>query len=110
MEVNFPRRGSNMVEDRKYRLPNTTSLSFLLPTKVKGQEVLEGCQGLIQASTTAACHGPGRSGLLQPSPILLKSGVDQDRAAGTVRFSVGRYTTHEDIGRAVHILKALKSQ
>ena len=54
----------------------------------------------ICASAGAACA----SGSLGPSPILLAMGVEEDYAHGSVRFSLSRYTTDEEIDKALHII------
>ena len=107
VQINFPRKGT-LVEDRHYRLPNTTSLSFNFQSpSVLGRDLLAACNGQIEASTTSACHTQnmnvncGGGG----SPILLASGVSAQRARCTLRLSVGRYTSLEkDVDRAVDIL------
>lgn len=81
-----------------HRLPNALSASFLGHV---GFDILTKCRGQIEASTTAACHSQGKNG----SPVLLKSGIILDAALGTIRLSVGRHTTQQEIERAVASLK-----
>ena len=78
------------------RLPNTLSIS--LP-KVVGQQVLDRCPELC-ASTGSACH----SGTVNMSSTLSAMGVTPEIAAGTIRLSLGRTTTDEDIQRAASLL------
>jgi cysteine desulfurase len=54
----------------------------------------------ICASAGAACA----SGSLDPSPVLLAMGVPEDYAHGSIRFSLSRYTTDEEIDRALEII------
>ena len=54
----------------------------------------------ICASAGAACA----SGSLEPSPILLAMGVPEDYAHGSIRFSLSRYTTDEEIDKALEII------
>ncbi|MDY7108865.1 MAG: aminotransferase class V-fold PLP-dependent enzyme [Planctomycetota bacterium] len=54
----------------------------------------------ICASAGAACA----SGSLDPSPVLLAMGVPEDYAHGSIRFSLSRYTTDEEIDRALQII------
>ncbi len=79
------------------RLPNTASLRF---KDVDAGKLLAQCDGLIEASKAAACHtdGPGASS------ILIKSGLTVDQASSTIRFSVGRCTTKEEVIQAARII------
>ncbi len=81
---------------RTARLPNTLSVNF---PRVAGHELLEQCPGLC-ASTGAACH----SGETRVSRVLQAIGLSPEVARGTVRLSVGRYTTEEEIHRAAEML------
>ncbi|MDP8235948.1 MAG: cysteine desulfurase NifS [Candidatus Erginobacter occultus] len=73
------------------RLPNTVNLSF---EYVEGEGILLGLeeQG-IAAATGSACT----SGELAPSHVLSAMGVEAALAQGSVRFSLGRENTLEDI-------------
>jgi cysteine desulfurase len=78
------------------RLPNTCNVSFLGRI---GSEVLDAAPE-IAASTGSACH----AGKVTESPVLAAMGVGSEIARGAVRFSVGRFTSDEEIDRAVEIL------
>jgi cysteine desulfurase len=80
----------------EHRLPNTLSVSFLGYT---GDDVLQAAPE-VAASTGAACH----SGEVKLSSVLRAMGVSSDVGKGTVRFSLGRYTTETDIEAAVALL------
>lgn len=54
----------------------------------------------ICASAGAACA----SGSLDPSPVLMAMGVPEDYAHGSIRFSLSRYTTDEEIDKALEII------
>ena len=54
----------------------------------------------ICVSAGSACT----SGALEPSHVLMAMGMNRDTAAAFLRFSVGRNTTDEDVGRAVEAL------
>lgn len=56
-------------------------------------------------STGAACT----SGANSPSHVLLAMGVSREDAECTVRISLGRYTTQEDVDAAVEILSSAVS-
>lgn len=78
------------------RLPNTLSLGFPgAEASVLLDEMKE-----IAASAGAACHA-GRNKL---SDVLNAMKVPLEYAMGTIRFSVGRMTTPEDIDRAIQII------
>ena len=78
------------------RLPNTLSINF---PGVNGAELLARCEGLC-ASTGAACH----SGASSLSATLQAMGLDEETARGTVRLSVGRGTSEDDIDQAADLL------
>jgi cysteine desulfurase len=78
------------------RLPNTLSVSF---PGVTGGAMLARLPELC-ASTGSACH----SAAPHMSPTLAAIGLAPDVAAGTIRLSVGWYTSEEDIDRAASAL------
>ncbi|MBL8918159.1 MAG: cysteine desulfurase [Myxococcaceae bacterium] len=80
------------------RLPNT--LSVRLP-RVVGSAVLAAAPA-IAASTGSACH----DGHEIASAVILAMGVAPDDATGTVRLSLGRLTTAQDVSRAAEALTA----
>jgi cysteine desulfurase len=78
-----------LVGDERERLPNT--LNILFP-KVSGRQLLASCPGVL-ASNGSACHADSE----EPSAILLALGIPRAAALGTVRLSIGRTTTIEDV-------------
>ena len=78
------------------RLPNTLSLVF---PGVHGASLLARAPEIC-ASTGSACHESGTA----MSATLAALGVTPDEARGTVRLSVGWYTSEEDIDRAASSL------
>ena len=79
------------------RLPNNVNVSIEF---VEGESMLlnldlEG----IAASTGSACS----SGSLEPSYVLLAMGLSHELAHGSLRFSLGRETTEEDIERVLEV-------
>jgi cysteine desulfurase len=82
------------------RLPNTCSASFV--GKV-GQEVLASLEG-VAASTGAACH----SGVVELSRVLRAMAVTERVGMGTIRFSLGRYTSRDEIDAVLAALRAAK--
>jgi cysteine desulfurase len=84
------------------RLPNTLNLSFVgMDSSVLLENLAE-----VAASTGSACH----AGHTEPSAVLLAMGVSPELALGAVRFSLGRWTTSEEVDQAVTLLvEQLKS-
>ena len=80
------------------RLPNTLNVSF---EAVEGESVVINLdlRG-IAVSTGSACS----SGKVTLSPVLLAMGLDEARARGSVRFSLGRGTTEDDIDHVLDVL------
>jgi cysteine desulfurase len=87
-----------LIGDPKRRLPNT--LNVLFPN-VSGRKVLEKCRR-VMASTGSACHADSE----EPSAILTALGIARDSALGTVRLSLGRGTTNENVADAAADLAA----
>lgn len=74
------------------RLPNTLNVRF---PGVSGTAVLAGAPE-VAASTGSACHDGGE----HPSAVILAMGVAPADALGSVRLTLGRSTTPEDVDRA----------
>jgi len=75
------------------RLPNTLNLSF---KGLEANAVLGELQN-VAASAGAACH----SDHVAVSSVLKAMGVPIEYAMGAIRFSVGRFTTEQEIDKAV---------
>ncbi len=82
---------------RQQCLPNTLSVSF---RGVEANTLLAEIGERVAASAGAACHAEG----VDLSTVLEAMKVPMDYAMGTVRFSVGRNTTAEEIDTAVGIV------
>jgi cysteine desulfurase len=54
----------------------------------------------IAVSSGSACS----TGAVEPSHVLVAMGVPRELALGTIRFSLGRETTLEDINRALEVV------
>ena len=91
---------------RTRRLANTTNLSF---DGVDGATLMKRMTE-IAVSSSSACT----SALLQPSYVLGALGCHEARIRGSVRFSLGRFTTVEEIDIAttqvVESVRALRIQ
>jgi cysteine desulfurase len=75
------------------RLPGLLNVSF---DGVTGEALLGALRGLA-VSTGSACT----SGSLEPSYVLRAMGVGADRAKSSLRFSLGRPSTEDDVVHAV---------
>jgi cysteine desulfurase len=80
------------------RLWNTTNLGFPA-LEAEALLMLLSERGLL-ASAGAACS----SGSLEPSPVLLAMGIDEKVAHGSLRFSLSKETTPDEIERALEIV------
>ncbi len=79
------------------RLPNTTNVSC---------HFIEGEGMLFQLSDQGICASSGSactSGSLEPSHVLRALGVPFTAVHGSVRFSLSRYNTEEDIDRILEV-------
>lgn len=80
------------------RLPNTLNVSF---AGHLGSEVLEALDG-VAASTGSACH----SGRRELSPVLKAMSVPENIGLSAVRFSLGRWTTAEELDQVLALFKS----
>lgn len=82
----------------QHRLWNTTNLGF---PKLEAEAILLMLSEKgICASAGAACS----SGSLEPSPVLLAMGVPPEVAHGSIRFSLSRDTTDDEIDKVIEVL------
>jgi cysteine desulfurase len=90
--------------DREHRLPNTLNVGF---EKIEGEAILLllDAQG-IAASSGSACT----SGSLEPSHVMRAMGVPFTAAHGSIRFSLSRYNTEDDIDHTLKHLPAIVSR
>lgn len=84
--------------DRARRLSTTTNLRF---AHVDAEALVIGLDlAGLACSTGAACS----SGSLEPSHVLAAMGLPREQARSSVRFSLGRSTTAEDIEFALDVI------
>ncbi len=86
---------------RSPRVPNTTNISF---ERVEAESLLialdlEG----IAVSTGSACS----SGTLEPSHVLRAMGFSAHRTQNSLRFSLGLFSTEEEVDRVVAVLPGI---
>ncbi|KAH7276276.1 hypothetical protein KP509_39G000700 [Ceratopteris richardii] len=79
----------------EHRYPGNLNLSFAY---VEGESLLMGLKE-VAVSSGSACT----SASLEPSYVLRALGVDEDMAHTSIRFGIGRFTTVEEIDRAVEL-------
>ena len=84
-----------------HRLPNTTNLTFP-GTHGKLVATLRG----VAASVGSACRAKSDT----PSHVLTALGLNEDDAFDALRLSLGRFTTAEDIDRAVTLIPTAVAQ
>ena len=83
----------------RHRLPNTSSIAF---PGVHAHRLLEHLGDRVAASPGSACHADK----VQVSHVLTAMGVDAALALSTVRLSVGRFTTDDEVERAAELIVA----
>lgn len=85
----------NGTNDPLHRLPNTSNISF---AETNGEMILHRLDELgICVSTGSACNSETQTA----SPVLQAMNVPYSRAMGAIRFSLGRYSSEEDIEAVV---------
>ncbi len=92
---------SRLNGDKEQRLPGNVNVSFEF---VEGESLLlwldmDG----ISASTGSACS----SNSLEPSHVLLAIGLEVEKAHGSLRFSLSRDNTEEEVDRIVESVKSI---
>jgi cysteine desulfurase len=95
---------SRLNGDKENRLPNTTNISF---------EYIEGEAILLMLDKYGICASSGSactSGSLEPSHVLRAMGVPFTAAHGSIRFSLSRYNTEEEVDFVVEKLPAIINQ
>ena len=80
------------------RVPNTTNIRF---DHIEGESLVIALdlKGLA-VSTGAACS----SGAIEPSHVLIAMGLRPEQARASIRFSLGKQTTEQDIDFAIGVL------
>ena len=83
--------------NKQYRLPNVSNISFK-DTEADG--LMMSVSKEIAVSSGSACM----SASLEPSYVLQAIGLPDDMARSSLRFSLGRYTTEEEIDHTIKTL------
>ncbi|HMS70071.1 MAG TPA: aminotransferase class V-fold PLP-dependent enzyme, partial [Saprospiraceae bacterium] len=82
----------------EHRMPHVTNISF---KHVEGEGLMMTFNQNIAVSSGSACT----SASLEPSYVLVALGLGDDLAHSSIRFSLGRFTTDEDVDIAIEMLK-----
>src|SRR5580704_14554018 len=83
------------------RVPNTTNISF---DRVEAESLLIALDlEAVAVSTGSACS----SGTLEPSHVLRAMGLSTHRTQNSLRFSLGLFSTEEEVDRVVELLPRL---
>ncbi len=90
--------GTGLNGEGAVRVPNTTNIYF---DGIEGEalDIALDLKGLA-VSTGAACS----SGAIEPSHVLLAMGLRPDRAKASIRFSLGKQNTAEDVDFALGLV------
>jgi cysteine desulfurase len=78
----------------EHRMPHVTNISF---KHVEGEGLMMTFNQNIALSSGSACT----SASLEPSYVLVALGLGDDLAHSSLRFSLGRFTTEEDIDETI---------
>jgi cysteine desulfurase len=90
--------GTTVNGDGAQRVPNTANIHF---DHIEGESLVIALdlKGMA-VSTGAACS----SGAIEPSHVLIAMGLRPEQARASIRFSLGKQTTEEDIDFAIQLL------
>jgi cysteine desulfurase len=84
--------------DMEHRIPGNLNISFNF---VEGESLIMGIKD-VAVSSGSACT----SASLEPSYVLRALGRSDELAHSSIRFTIGRFTTEEEIDYAVKLLRA----
>jgi len=90
--------GTSLNGDMDNLLPQTCNLSF---NGIDSQVLIGQLNKNLAISSGSACT----SASIEPSHVLRALGIGDELASCSVRFSLGRFTTREDIAKALDIIR-----
>ena len=83
----------------EHRLYNTSNLSL---RGFDSERILQAIGGKVAASRGSACS----TDKIEASHVLSAMGLTDANAHASIRFSFGRYTTDEEVSRAINYIEA----
>lgn len=92
-EIQINGKGPRVVNTSNLAFPGLDGEALLMQLDLKG----------IAVSHGSACS----SGSLEPSRVLLNMGLSKETASTSVRFSLSRFTTQEEIESTINIIASL---
>ncbi len=94
----IPNTYVNGTRERAKRLPNTSNISF---ENTNGEMIMSRLDDAgICVSTGSACHSHDHSA----SPVLQAMNIPYSQSMGSIRFSLGRFNTEEDIAEVIRVM------
>lgn len=88
----------NINGEKTLRIPNTSNISF---NNTGGEQLLSLLSRKLAVSSGSACT----SATLESSYVLRAMGLSEVLAKSSIRFSLGRFTTREEIDFAIEYIK-----
>jgi cysteine desulfurase len=89
---------------REFRIPGISNMSF---NRLDGETLLLALDTFgISVSTGSACN----AGSTEPSHVLMAMGLERGLAQGSLRFSLGRQNTDEEVDITVNTLSRIIEQ
>jgi len=90
--------GTALNGSREYLLPHAFNISF---SGIDSQVMIRHLNKNLAVSSGSACT----SATLEPSYVLRALGIGDERASSSIRFSLGRMTTEDEIAKALNYVK-----
>lgn len=84
--------------NREHRMPHVANISF---KHVEGEGLMMTFNQNVALSSGSACT----SASLEPSYVLIALGLGDDLAHSSLRFSLGRFTTEDEVDYAIDAIK-----
>lgn len=91
------RHADIFINGRENRMPHVTNLCI---RGVDSRDLIRDCSETVAFSSGSACTAADP----EPSHVLQAMGLDVNAARSSIRISLGRFNTDEDIENAIHIL------